>query len=196
VQGLLALNDKELGAINRYTSGLYKPLVAASNRLGTGNVATGDLNKMDWDSPLQSLKYSGPILRALSSGLAKLPVYTGTVYRILESGSSAWNTSDGTRRSALSRYKRGAVETQAYPMSTSKTLNSKFIKNHYAMTSFDTIYEIRNIRSGHDIQLASDQFEEEEVLFQPGSRLRIVDTRTSNPNDATDKHLWVVLEEM
>jgi hypothetical protein len=191
--GLRGLDPKELGAIVRYTEALYKPLVQASNSMETGLDFKTE-KKTDWGSNLRTLEYSGPILAALSSGLAKLPVYTGSVFRVSASNQNLIGQSEAVRQNYLAQnYPRGALQSQRYPMSTAKTLESQFIKTNYA--AMDVVWEITNIKSGRDIQVISDKFGEEEVLFQPGSRLVVSEVFTQNPYKPDDKHIWIRMQE-
>lgn len=195
-QALQRLDPKELGAITRYTGALYKPLVRAANTLATSGFTDANLTNMNADSPLATLTYMVPLLEGISSGLSKLPVYSGTVYRISESGSAAFGKSASARKTAAKRWKPGKIESQRYPMSASKTLRSQFLSTHYNQASYDTIYEIRKLKSGRDIQVVSDKFTEEEVLFPPGSRLKVVSVHPVNPHNPADLHIWIVLEEV
>lgn len=194
--GLKNLNDKELGAIFQYTTALYKPLVNASNSFSTKEFKQGDLLNKEWGSPLATLKYTGPMLQAISSGLTKLPLYTGKVYRLDSTSTPLLTMSLKERQRYAARYKVGSIQTQNYPMSTAKSLDSQFAKTNYNNPAFSVVFEIENIKTGHDIQFVSDKVNEEEVLFAPGSRLQVISVSPHNPDDPGDKHIWVKLQEV
>jgi hypothetical protein len=194
--GLKGLHDKELGAIFQYTTALYKPIVNSANSFNTADFADSDLNRVEWGSPLATLKYTGPMMQALSSGLAKLPVYPGKVYRLVTTRSPIMTQNLQARQQYAANYKAGTLEMANYPMSAAKTLNSQFAKTNYNNPTFSVVYEIENVKSGRDIQYVSDKVNEEEVLFPPGSRLRVIAAYPNNPNDPNDTHIWVRLEEV
>lgn len=189
--GLRNLHDKEVGAIFQYTSAMYKPIVNSSNSFDTKAFNTAAVNNVDWSSPAATLQYTGPILQALSSGLAKVPVYSQMVYR-LDTIPGVLNQPLKTRQNYIAKnYKVGTVLTQNYPMSTAKSLNSQYITTNYNLANFGVVFEIDQIKSGHDIQFVSDKVREEEVLFAPGSRIQIISVTPHKPGDPTDTHIWV-----
>jgi hypothetical protein len=192
--GLKGLHDKEVGAIFQYTTALYKPIVNASNSFATTDFATKDLTNVAWGSPLGTLKYTGPMLQALASGLAKLPVYGGKVYRLVMV-KDIMTKSLEARTQYAARFKVGTIETANYPMSAAKSLNSEFIKTSYGNADFSVVYEIEGVKSGRDIQFVSDKVKEEEVLFSPGSRLKVVAAYPHNPDNDKDTHIWVKMRE-
>ncbi|MEY3303227.1 MAG: hypothetical protein RLZZ139_1600 [Cyanobacteriota bacterium] len=195
--GLKGLHDKELGAIFQYTTALYKPIVNSANNFKTDDFGEGDLSKVQWGSPLGTLKYTGPMMQGISSGLAKLPVYSGKVYRLVTTSDPIMTKSENDRKKyAAQNYKPGKLEFANYPMSAAKSLNSQFSKTNYGDPGFSVVYEIDEVKSGRDIQFVSDKVNEEEVLFPPGSRLEVVSATHCNPNNDKDTHIWVKLREV
>lgn len=200
-----SLDKKELGAINRYTSGIYKAMQASSKKLKDG-VETKSGKKMD-------LEEAGPLILAATSGLAKLPVYKKPTYRIrninVRTNNSQEGESDNDRELTEADVKyakkkfKGKEEqstTGAGLMSSGKSTDCAYIGTHWG--AYDTLEYITNIKTGHDIQLLSDQYKEEEILFEPGARFKVTDVKLASnfdkiPQKKRDKfHLILEKEEI
>ena len=59
---------------------------------------------------------------------------------------------------------------------------------------------ITKIKTGHDIQLLSDQYKEEEILFEPGVRFKVTDVKLASdfdkiPQKRRDKHHLIIEKE-
>ena len=193
---LKGLDPKELGAIMQYTGTFYKPLIEA-----TANLETKDFDDNDFSNPkatewqtegggqLSTLRFANPMLKALISGLDKLPAYQGKVYRGEQSKLDLKNQSDDYRKwYGESNYPVGKVDFRTYPTSTSTTPEAT--KNAPEGDKFDIIYEISDVKTGKSVELLSTKPDEQEVLFAPGVRFVVTGTESKN------SELWVYMREL
>jgi hypothetical protein len=198
-QNLLGLNDKELGAIFKYTTAQYMPQITALNSLSTASYTkeqAEDQRNVNWGTPLGTLQYNLPALQGITSGLEKLPVYTGgDVYRGQDSTGNNGNkrmherpAKDREEFLAKSSYKVGAVQSFNYPLSSSANLQASYIKK----AECDIAFVISGIKSGKEIGLLSNSPEEEEILFPPGSRFVITKTNPNGP----DNKVYIYMTEI
>ncbi|BAY20852.1 hypothetical protein NIES2100_05960 [Calothrix sp. NIES-2100] len=196
VRNLKQLDEKELGAIMQYTGTFYKPLIEA-----TASLETKDFKKDDFSNPkatewetegggqISTLRFANPMLKALISGLDKLPAYQGKVYRGEQSKQDLKNQTEDYRKwYAQSNYPVGKVDFRTYPTSTSTTKDAT--KKAPEGEKFDIIYEISDIKTGKSVELLSTKPDEQEVLFAPGVRFEVVRT------ESKDSELWVYMREL
>ena len=196
VRNFKGLDPKELGAIMQYTGTFYKPLIEA-----TANLETKDFDDNDFSNPkatewqtegggqLSTLRFANPMLKALISGLDKLPAYQGKVYRGEQSKLDLKNQSDDYRKwYGESNYPVGKVDFRTYPTSTSTTPEAT--KNAPEGDKFDIIYEISDVKTGKSVELLSTKPDEQEVLFAPGVRFVVTGTESKN------SELWVYMREL
>jgi hypothetical protein len=188
IRGLTSLEDRELGAIFQYTTDYYKSIVGATSSMSNADFKRSEVTKDK--SKAKTLKFAGPMITAINSGLAKLPIYPGPAFRIDETGMHLDKLSDPDR---LTRGQQlhpvGSITRFPYVMSSAKSTNSEYIKTHWG--GYDRMYEIEAGHTGRDIQYASDKMNEEEVLFAPGAAFKVVRVEANRG----DKKLWVVMKQ-
>jgi hypothetical protein len=198
ITDLQNLSDKEIGAIFKYTTAEFVPMVLAANSLGTKDFTESDVtdpNARKWSSEggtgaLSTLKYTNPAMKALISGLDKLSPYAGKVYRGEDSNQTLKGKTELERSQyAQQRFPVGKVDFRAYPMSSSTTEDAP--KKAPGGDKFDIFYEISNVKTGKSIELLSNSPDEKEVLFAPGARFKITSTVTKNGGE-----LWVYMVEI
>lgn len=188
------LHDKEAGAIFKYTTSQYIPIIESLCSLHAGDfdAEAGKAAPLDWGkTPLSTLQYTAPMIKALTSGLSKLPVWKKPpVFRGAESHADVKAMSSVARQqwAAKQNYVVGRVMTQPFPMSTSKTIDASFFVKK---AGFDIGWQIDEVKTGVDIQWLSNSPEEEEVLFPPGARLEITAIDTTH-----DKGILIKLKEV
>jgi hypothetical protein len=188
------LSEREKGAIFRYTTKLFDPMGQAMEHFGLSDNFKKDDIPTTTNDPhdpksfsLATLRYMYPLMKAMQSGLQKLPVYKGgSVYSAQKSGQDLGTKSDDARLNyASQRYPDNSVLNFSWPMSTSKTT-----ANPFAASARDVILEITTILTGRDIEFISDKPKEQEVLFPPGSRFIV------NRTESKNNKVWVYLTEI
>lgn len=167
---LSALNPKELGAIYQYTTNLYKDIVKPEEYLLAEDLSRrGKLEPDDaHEGEFGTLTTIEPLIKAASSGLSRLPAYPRDVYRIVEGAQFRGLTGAALLGKGRSEIPLSTI-TYPYMMSAAKSPGSDFIVSH---SDYMVMEHIQNIKTGHDIQGISRYYGEQEVLFEPGSKLR------------------------
>ncbi|WP_425213759.1 DUF4157 domain-containing protein [Tumidithrix helvetica] len=197
IDELSGLDPKELGAIFKYTTAEYVPIVSAANSLSTKDFAEKDVadpNARKWGNEggtgaMSTLKYTNPMMKALISGLDKMSPYNGKVYRGEDSNNKLKEKTDLERQQyAQQRFPIGKVDFRAYPLSTSTTEDAP--KKAPGGDKFDIFYEISGVKTGKSIELLSNSPDEKEVLFAPGARFIVTNIAYKNGGE-----VWVYMTE-
>ena len=182
-QGLLvaatpfaALSPVEVAAINAYSRlGGMGAWQAALSGLDTSNrVAADRLPKL------------APRIQAAVSGLRRLPVAPGPVY------SAARTDLAGNPAAAMQQYRPGQIVPYDNFLSSAKSINASFIPN----AGYGIAFEILGLRSGRDIMMISTNRDEEEVLFPPGARFKVVSVTDRSAALGGHGKVWVRMVEL
>jgi NAD:arginine ADP-ribosyltransferase len=162
-----ALTDDELIAIRGYTADLEKP---EFNNLHDFQRINNALRLND----VQQLAILAPYIKLVSSGLAKMPKFSGKVFRLLN------NVDPNDIRA---QFKPGEAWVNDGFMSTS---HGKPLDHGQVLLVF------QDTKSGHLIENVSKLPVEREVLFLPGTRFTVLDRMEIPPGSG---RFFIMLKE-
>lgn len=147
------LTDDELVALLGYTGGDYRKLNAALR----GDLSAEDKAKL------------GPYADAVTSGLEKLPAHEGTTYR-------GMSMSPERLQEYLEKSENGApIQDKGFSSSsTSLEAAEHSLNKNYEEGKVRVVVEVRS-KKGRDVTCLSQNPHEQEVLFSPGTRFKIVE---------------------
>ncbi|MGH8933378.1 MAG: hypothetical protein ACRDZO_22760 [Egibacteraceae bacterium] len=196
------LAEREKGALFAYTTKLHEDLGYGTQLMDTGTKAS-DLRVGDpgLARMMRGLDYSLPLIKAMHSGLAKLPAYTrGEVFHGTASvpggiQDALLGGDPAAIGQAIERtFKKRSVISFAYPFSTATDAARSFLGHG----NKGLAYVVQQpIRSGKEISLLSDKPAEGEVLFPQGVRFTVVHAGTTRPDGSTmpGVNVWVTVRE-